>query len=151
MDNVKLLEQLVNKRENFHAEVSKVIVGQRDVLEYIFIALLCKGHVLLQGVPGLGKTLIIKNPHLKKALDYLGQSLSSSADPSGGVFYPDYFGKNFVLNDLTALQKIINQNIKKKDIIGILFGIGGGLILLEVWKFSFQELTKSGNLFFIIA
>ena len=42
-------------------------------------------------------------------------------------------------------------NIKKKDIIGILFGIGGGLILLEVWKFNFQELTKSGNLFFIIA
>ena len=45
----------------------------------------------------------------------------------------------------------LNQNIKKKDIIGILFGIGGGLILLEVWRFSFQELTKSGNLFFIIA
>ena len=41
MDNVKLLEELVNKRENFYAEVGKVIVGQRDVLEYIFIALLC--------------------------------------------------------------------------------------------------------------
>ena len=67
MDNVKLLEQLVNKRENFYAEVSKVIVGQRNVLEYIFIALLCKGHVLLQGVPGLGKTLIIKT--ISKALD----------------------------------------------------------------------------------
>ena len=60
MDNVKLLEELVNKRENFYAEVNKVIVGQRDVLEYIFIALLCKGHVLLEGVPGLGKTLLIK-------------------------------------------------------------------------------------------
>ena len=67
MDNVKLLEELVNKRENFYAEVGKVIVGQRDVLEYIFIALLCKGHVLLQGVPGLGKTLIIKT--ISKALD----------------------------------------------------------------------------------
>ena len=51
--------------------------------------------------PETSKTLIIKNPHLKKALDYLGQSLSSSTDPSGGVFYPDYFGKNFILNDLT--------------------------------------------------
>ena len=67
MDNVKLLEELVNKRENFYAEVGKVIVGQRDVLEYIFIALLCKGHVLLQGVPGLGKTLIIKT--ISEALD----------------------------------------------------------------------------------
>ena len=51
--------------------------------------------------PETSKTLIIKNPHVKKALDYLGQSLSSSTDPSGGVFYPDYFGKNFILNDLT--------------------------------------------------
>ncbi len=51
--------------------------------------------------PETSKTLVIKNPHLKKALGYLGQSLSSSTDPSGGVFYPDYFGKNFILNDLT--------------------------------------------------
>ena len=51
--------------------------------------------------PETSKTLVIKNPHLKKALSYLGQSLSSSTDPSGGVFYPDYFGKNFILNDLT--------------------------------------------------
>ena len=51
--------------------------------------------------PEASKTLAIKNPHLKKALGYLGQALSSSTDPSGGVFYPDYFGKNFVLNDLT--------------------------------------------------
>ena len=51
--------------------------------------------------PETSKTLIIKNPHLKKALDFLGKALSSSTDPSGGVFYPDYFGKDFVLNDLT--------------------------------------------------
>ena len=51
--------------------------------------------------PETSKTLVIKNPHPKKALSYLGQSLSSSTDPSGGVFYPDYFGKNFILNDLT--------------------------------------------------
>ncbi len=51
--------------------------------------------------PETSKTLVIKNPHLKKALGYLGKSLSSSTDPSGGVFYPDYFGKNFILNDLT--------------------------------------------------
>ena len=46
---------------------------------------------------------------------------------------------------------ILNQSIKKKDITGILFGIIGSLILLEVWEFSIQELSKSGNLFFIIA
>ena len=51
--------------------------------------------------PEMSKTLIINNPHLKKAIEYLGSALSSSIDPSGGVFYPKYFEKNFVFNDLT--------------------------------------------------
>ena len=40
--------------------VSKVIIGQKDVIDHLFIALLCRGHVLLEGVPGLAKTLLIK-------------------------------------------------------------------------------------------
>jgi len=67
MDNVKLLEDLNNKKESFYEEIGKVIVGQSNVVEHIFIALLCKGHILLQGVPGLGKTLIIKT--ISSALD----------------------------------------------------------------------------------
>ena len=47
------------------------------------------------------KTLIINNPHLKKAMEYLGTALSSSTDPSGGVFYPERFENNFIFNDLT--------------------------------------------------
>ena len=47
------------------------------------------------------KTLIINKPHLKKAMEYLGTALSSSTDPSGGVFYPERFENNFVFNDLT--------------------------------------------------
>ena len=50
--------------------------------------------------PETSKTLIINNPHIKKALEYLGKSLSSSIDPSGGVFYPDSFEKHFSFNDL---------------------------------------------------
>ena len=41
----------------FYDEIGKVIIGQDDVIEHIFIAMLCKGHILLEGVPGLGKTL----------------------------------------------------------------------------------------------
>ena len=67
MDNVKLLEKLGKQKEKFYNEINKIIIGQHDVLEHIFIALLCKGHVLLQGVPGLGKTLIIKT--ISEALD----------------------------------------------------------------------------------
>jgi hypothetical protein len=40
-------------------EVSKVIVGQDEVLEQTTLAMLCGGHVILEGVPGLAKTLMI--------------------------------------------------------------------------------------------
>ncbi|MEW6380525.1 MAG: MoxR family ATPase [bacterium] len=46
--------------ENIFRELEKVIVGQRYLLERMFIGLLCNGHILLEGVPGLAKTLSIK-------------------------------------------------------------------------------------------
>ena len=67
MDNVKLLEKINNQKDSFLSEISKIIIGQESVINDIFIALLCKGHVLLEGVPGLGKTLIIKT--LAETLD----------------------------------------------------------------------------------
>jgi MoxR-like ATPase len=42
------------------AEVGKVIVGQRDIIERLLIGLLSNGHILLEGVPGLAKTLAVK-------------------------------------------------------------------------------------------
>ena len=60
MDNVKLLNNLANDKDKFYKEIEKVIIGQKNSIEHILIAILCKGHILLEGVPGLGKTLIIK-------------------------------------------------------------------------------------------
>jgi len=41
-------------------EVAKVIVGQHDIIDYLVVALLCNGHILLEGVPGIAKTTMIK-------------------------------------------------------------------------------------------
>ena len=41
-------------------ELSKVIVGQTEVVEQVLTAMFCPGHVLLVGVPGLAKTLLVK-------------------------------------------------------------------------------------------
>ena len=60
MDNVKLIEKLRVAREKLFAEIRLVIVGQEEILDQLFMAMLCRGHVLLEGVPGLAKTLIIK-------------------------------------------------------------------------------------------
>ncbi len=42
------------------AEIGKVIVGQKDMVERLVVGLLGNGHILLEGVPGLAKTLAIK-------------------------------------------------------------------------------------------
>jgi len=44
---------------SIEAEVGKVIVGQSDVVRTVLLSLLCEGHVLLEGVPGLGKTKLL--------------------------------------------------------------------------------------------
>lgn len=46
--------------DRIRAEVGKVVVGQREVIDQILIALLCEGHTLLEGVPGIAKTLTVR-------------------------------------------------------------------------------------------
>jgi MoxR-like ATPase len=62
--DVKVINELVQKEsaftEKLFSEVGKVIVGQRYMVERILIGLLTGGHVLLEGVPGLAKTLTVK-------------------------------------------------------------------------------------------
>ena len=46
--------------ERFIQNVSKVIVGKRETVELVLVALLCEGHVLIEDVPGIGKTMLAK-------------------------------------------------------------------------------------------
>src|SRR5437660_9717732 len=55
------LERLTQGRLQIVAELSKVIVGQQEVIEQILIALLAGGHCLITGAPGLAKTLLVKS------------------------------------------------------------------------------------------
>jgi len=59
--DLQLLEKLTDFQNRFFNEIGKSIIGQKDVLDHILIALLCKGHTLIIGVPGLAKTLMIKS------------------------------------------------------------------------------------------
>ncbi|MCO8122434.1 MoxR family ATPase [Stieleria sp. TO1_6] len=61
------VEKLRESRQRLRQEVGKVIVGQQDVVDLLLLGLLCRGHVLLHGVPGLGKTLMART--LSAALD----------------------------------------------------------------------------------
>src|SRR6266403_1092750 len=55
------VERLTAGRVQIEAELSKVIVGQKEVIEQILIALCAGGHCLITGAPGLAKTLLVKS------------------------------------------------------------------------------------------
>lgn len=59
-DEVIQLNQLKKQFTALKDEISKVIVGQEQVVEELILSIFCKGHVLLVGVPGLAKTLLVK-------------------------------------------------------------------------------------------
>ncbi|SRR6266508_4264253 len=64
MQSVAEIEQRISSaRRSFdelRAEMAQVIVGHEQLIEQVFIALVCGGHCLLEGVPGLGKTLMVR-------------------------------------------------------------------------------------------
>ena len=73
-----LTERVAAVRE----EVSKAFIGQPEVLDQILIALLAGGHVLIEGVPGLGKTLLVRALAQALELDYARVQFTSDLMPS---------------------------------------------------------------------
>src|SRR6266550_4671978 len=55
------VEQILSGRARIESELAKVIVGQKDVIEQLLIALFAGGHCLITGAPGLAKTLLVKS------------------------------------------------------------------------------------------
>ena len=54
-----VLQEFSQQRQRMQAELHKVIVGQQDVIEQVLAAIFTRGHCLLEGVPGLAKTLMV--------------------------------------------------------------------------------------------
>ncbi len=59
MSDVAAIEQLVEKTALLKQEISKVIVGQKEAVNFVLLSIFCGGHSLLIGVPGLAKTLLV--------------------------------------------------------------------------------------------
>ncbi|ROL62048.1 MoxR family ATPase [Bacteroidetes/Chlorobi group bacterium ChocPot_Mid] len=93
-EDLKKVELLADAIKNVKAEISKVIIGQHSIIENLLISLFAKGHVLLIGVPGLAKTLLIRT--LAKSLDLKYNRIQ---------FTPDLMPGDITGND------VIEQNI----------------------------------------
>ena len=79
--------------DRINNELAKVIVGQKLVIQHLFICLLCGGHALIEGVPGLGKTLLVKS--LSKILDLKYSRIQFTPD----LMPADILGTNIVKED----------------------------------------------------
>ncbi|MFN3699694.1 MAG: AAA family ATPase, partial [Dictyoglomus sp.] len=88
------IEKYVEFREKVIKNVSKAIVGKEKIIELIAISFICGGHVLIEDVPGLGKTLLVK----------------AFAKTIGGSFKRIQFTPDLLPSDLTGIN-FYNQKL----------------------------------------
>ena len=87
------VREFVSAFEELRAEVEKVIVGHRDIINHVLIGMFAGGHVLLEGVPGLGKTLIVKT--LAEGLHLTFSRIQFTPD----LMPADIIGTNIIVED----------------------------------------------------
>ena len=95
-DEVKALEKLSEAYKSVRGELSKVIVGQNEVIEQLMIAIFARGHCLLEGVPGLAKTLMISTLARTLNLDFSRIQFTPDLMPS------DIVGTEVIQEDKTT-------------------------------------------------
>ena len=86
-------ETIQRNYERIINELAKIIVGQEVLIKHLFTCLLCGGHALIEGVPGLGKTLIVRS--LSKILDLKYSRIQFTPD----LMPADILGTNIVKED----------------------------------------------------
>ena len=91
------LQQLLAALSRARAEIAKAVVGHRDVIDQLLIALICEGHVLLEGTPGIGKTLLVRTLGAVTGLSFARIQFTPDlmpADITGGLaLVPDEQGR----------------------------------------------------------
>ncbi len=92
--NIEILEKLAEARKKILKEIKKVIVGQDEVIDNFLIALFSNGHCLLEGVPGLAKTLLIST--MAKVMDMKFSRIQ---------FTPDLMPSDITGTDILAENK----------------------------------------------
>ena len=91
--------EVQNAFERIRSEVRKVIVGQEEVVEEVLIAIFCGGHAIIEGVPGLAKTLLVHTLSSTLNLDFSRVQFTPDLMPS------DMTGTEVIEEDKTTGQR----------------------------------------------
>lgn len=89
----KEIKDIINKIKTVEEEVGKAIIGQKDVIRQVLIAIFTGGNVLLEGAPGLGKTQLVKT--LSKVMDLDFSRIQFTPD----LMPADVVGTNIIVKD----------------------------------------------------
>ncbi len=89
----KATDEFRHKYQQVRAEIAKMIVGQADIIDGVLTCLFVGGHALLEGVPGLGKTLLIRTLSQTLSLDFQRIQFTPDLMPA------DIIGTNVIIED----------------------------------------------------
>jgi MoxR-like ATPase len=95
-DPVAAADAVRDAHRTIRAELARTVVGQEEVLEQLLLAILCGGHALVEGVPGLAKTLIISSLAKTLSLDFSRIQFTPDLMPS------DVTGSEVIQEDRTS-------------------------------------------------
>src|SRR3954467_12444887 len=98
--DVEVLEKLREAHKQMRAEIGKIIIGQEKVLDQLLMAIFCRGHALLMGVPGLAKTLMVST--LAQALDLTFKRVQFTPD----LMPTDITGTEVIQDDPVTRQRM---------------------------------------------
>ena len=89
-------DQIRDRVASLRKQIGRVIVGQDDVIEHLMVSLLCRGHVLIIGVPGLAKTLLVRT--LARTLDLSFKRIQFTPD----MMPSDILGTELIQEDTST-------------------------------------------------
>ena len=103
--DIDLTKDFIRDYELFSNEIKKVIVGQDEIIKQLFISIFCNGHCIIEGVPGLAKTLLVRTISKSLGLDFKRIQFTPDLMPS----------------DIVGTE-VLDENKDFKFIKGPLFG-----------------------------
>ena len=99
-NDVAMIEKLRSAHQKLRKEIGKVIVGQEQVIDQLLLAIFCRSHALLMGVPGLAKTLLVST--LSQALDMKFKRIQFTPD----LMPSDITGSEVIQDDPVTRERM---------------------------------------------